>query len=150
MSNKTQKPTESPQPQLTKIEQVLLAPFVHRNSWWMWLSVFLLVVIYYKARHMVDVALFKLALITIATYVGYLASLAMEGALGFAGKKRRKRPHEYQADALELRAVAATRPPAAGEPALARAWELEQLAAAMLWRRAMIVSAAMIAAAMGG
>lgn len=126
-------------PTATRIEQALVTLVAHRNSWWLWLSVVLMVAIYFLARHMVGVALFKLALLTIAMYVGYVGSLAMEGAIGSAAN-RRKRPHEYMADADAARA--------AGDKE--RGWQLDQFAAAMLWRRAMIVSAAMLAVAMGG
>jgi hypothetical protein len=132
------------QPKLSNLEEAIKGVFIHRNSWWLWLSIALMVGIWYLARHMVSVALFKLALITIATYVGYLASLAMEGALGI-GKGRRQRPHELMADAAALRAASPS-----SARANDRAWELDQLAAAMLWRRAMIVCGAMIASALGG
>lgn len=138
------------QPKLSRFEEAIMGVFIHRNSWWLWLSVALLLGIWYLARHMVSVALFKLALITIATYVGYLASLAMEGALGLQGK-RRQRPHEYQADAQALRdALVGNASPEMKTFAYERAWQLDQLAAAMLWRRAMLVSAAMIAISLGG
>jgi hypothetical protein len=122
------------------LERAILALVSHRMSLWLWVSVALLVAIFFLARHMIGVALFKLALMTIAMYVGYAGSLAIEGALGFG--KRRMRPHEYQAEAAQLRADHGNADP--------RAWELDQIAAWMLLRRTIIVAAALLASALGG
>jgi hypothetical protein len=141
-------------PEPSRLDTILHAFFLHRMSLWLWISVALLVAIFFLARHMIGVALFKLALMTIAMYVGYAGSLAVEGALGLRASSRRKRPHEYQADAQDFRDCADGVDEGMSDmdraTARGRAWELDQLAAAMLWRRAMIVSAALIASALGG
>lgn len=120
------------------VERVLLALAGHRMSLWLWISVALLVAIFFLARHMIGVVVFKLSLLTIAGYVGYGLSLAVEGCLKH-GEDRARRPHEYRADARQALAAGNAE----------RGWQLEQLAAAMLWRRAMIVSACLLAAALG-
>lgn len=123
--------------------------FTHRMSLWLWISLGLLVAIYFLARHMVSVALYKLALITIGGYVGYVLSLALEGTLGFPGK-RRFRPHELQAFGHACRKEATAKTIAARAELLEHAWQYELTAIHMLWRRAVIVGAVLIAAAMGG
>lgn len=119
----------------------------HRMSLWLWISIGLLIAIYFLARHMVGVVIYKIALITIAGYVGYGLSLAIEGAMGRAAAKR---PHEYRADAAIVRGQANGFTAASRAEALDRAWQLEQLAAWMLWRRAAIVAAVLVASALGG
>lgn len=139
--------------QMGKVEEGFKGIFIHRNSWWMWLSVLLVYLIYQLANNMIQVVLLKIALITIGTYLGYLASLAMEGALGLHGSARRKRPHELMADAQQLR-DRADGVDYMGDRwrghAHARASALEAQANSMLWRRAVLVGAAMLAVANGG
>lgn len=123
--------------------------FTHRMGAWLWISVALLVAIYFLARHQIGVAIYKLALITIGGYVGYVLSLALEGTLGFAGK-RRFRPHELQAFGHACRKEAGAKTVAARAELLEHAWQYELAAIHMLWRRAMTVGFVLVAAAMGG
>lgn len=143
----------APQPVVQgPLERGITLLVAHRMSMWLWVSIALSVAIFFVARHMLSVLLWKVVLLTIAGYIGYTLSLAIEGALALRGDNRRKRPHEIQQEALELRAAAATMPEDSAAAAIARerAWQLEQMAVNMLWRRSMIVSAALIASAMGG
>lgn len=123
--------------------------FVHRMSLWLWLSLALLLAIHRFAPHMVSVVLYKVALITIGGYVGFVLSLALEGALGFRRAPMRYRPHEYQAMARACRAEAQSKVIAARAELLALAWQYELLALHMLWRRAGVVAAVLIASALG-
>lgn len=140
-------PIELELPGSALVERRFQAIVAHRMSAWLWISVGLLVAVFFTARHQLSVVLFKLTLMTIGGYLGYVLSLAAEGAL--RGSDRAKRPHEYRADAAELRASVTIDDPHYAE-VHALAWQWEQLAAAMLWRRAMICSAALLAAAFGG
>lgn len=119
----------------------------HRMSAWLWISIALLSAVRYFAPHMIGVALYKLTLITIGGYLGYVLSLAVEGALGITN--RRRRPHEYRALAREHRLAAESKTAAAKAEGLARAWELDQQANQMLMRRAIVVAAVLIASALG-
>jgi hypothetical protein len=138
------------QPPGTALERGILMIFAHRMSLWLWLSVALLVAIFFLARHQIGVVVLKLALMTVGGYLGYVLSLALEGAL--RGDDRAMRPHEYRAAGEKLRAEVEGQVWAdpARAAAFARAWELDQLAAAMLWRRSMVVSAALLMLALGG
>lgn len=124
-----------------KTLDVVLAEFItHRMSLWLWISVAIAAAIFFLARHMLGVALFKLGLITIASYVGYWISRALES----------QRPTDLLALADQVR----NDPLGTGYPDVAtaceRAWQLEQLAANVCMRRGWIVAACLIAAAMGG
>lgn len=115
----------------SKLERLLIGLVLHRMSLWLWLSVALAIAIFYFARHMLGVMLFKLALMTMAGYLGYWVARALE---------RGHRPHE-----LQERAQGALED-GSGE----RAWQLEQLAAQASMRRVLIVAACLVASAMGG
>lgn len=130
-----------------KTLDVLLADFItHRMSLWLWISVAIAAAIFFLARHMLGVALFKLGLITIASYVGYWVSRALES----------QRPTDLLDQAAALRAGPGPTPanPLGDNPPspqdLERAWQLEQLAANVCMRRGWIVAACLIASAMGG
>ena len=119
------------EPKLGKLESLLVGVFAHRMSIWLWGSVAGLVALFVLARHMVGVVGFKVVLLTTAGYLGYWISRMLE---------RGQRPHQLMNDAAQARA--------GGD--LERAWQLEQLAANLSMRRSWIVSACLIASALGG
>lgn len=125
-----------------------LAIFNHRMGLWLWISIALLVAIFFLSRHAINVTLYKIALITIAGYIGYMLSLAIEGCVK-VGPAQRKRPHEMQQEAALLRGRAERLKMPEKFEAHDRAWQLEQLAVHMLWRRSVVVGAVLLAAAMG-
>lgn len=139
--------------------EAMLAGLVFpRMGLWLYASIALCVLIWFLAPHMVKVGAYKLALITVAAFIGYHISRALES--------RGWRPHELigKAKNCQKRSYLDQFPKhllteqedrvKAGEVDLdvvvcQRAWELEQLAAAAYQRRAWVVSACMIAAALG-
>lgn len=132
-------PQESASKPRSPTERVLVAIATHRMGAWLWVSIALLAVVLYFARHMAGVEAFGLLKLTVAVYVGYIASLAVEGCLKH-GDDRAPRPHEYRQDAGQW----------FQRNDFEQWWRFEQIAAAMLWRRAMIVSACIIASSLGG
>lgn len=104
---------------------------VPRMGLWLYASIALLAALYLIAPHMAQVVLFKLCLITVAAWLGYWISRALE---------RGRRPHELKEHAFQHREN--------GRPE--RADHLEARAELLLLRRTIIVAAAMIAAALGG
>lgn len=100
----------------------------HRMSLWLWITLLLIVAIGFMAPHMLSVLAWKASLLTMAAYLGYWICRAAEASVG--------RPHEL------LEEASAQKDPA-------RSWQLEQLAAAAYQRRAWVISACLIAAALG-
>ena len=112
-------------------EKSLLALIGHRMSAWLYLTVALVAAVWFFAPHMLSVLLWKGTLLSIAAYLGYWICRAIEQSSA--------RPHELQARAdSEM---------SSGDPE--RAWQLEQLAAASYQRRAWVIAACLIAAAIG-
>lgn len=102
-----------------------------RMGWWMWLSIMLIGGVAFVAAHMLKVLLWKAVLITLAAFLGDKVARAME--------RGNKRPHELLERAQELHALGL----------FEQSTVLSTRADAIYMRRALIISAAMIAAALG-
>lgn len=133
----------------TKTEQAVAGFMFPRMGWAFYLAIALLAVIAWFAQHMIMVAVFKLFLITLGAVLGYWVSRWVEA--------RGVRPHELLQEAAALRTLPvnptdttlAAVYPSNWDELCARAWQCEQLAANAYQRRAWIVAAAMMAAALG-
>lgn len=155
MADIPQDPVAAPVPvQAGPIERAIYAFVAHRMSLWMWISIAIGVAIYFLAQHMIQVALFKLGLITIASYLGYWIARFLE---------RGERPHEFfmQAEMLRVQAreLAATttnadeRDRAKDDKVggfLTDAYNLQRQGEAIMYRRTAIVCASLLASALGG
>lgn len=121
------------------------AIFGHRMSLWLYASIVGLVLLFFFARHMVGVVGFKVVLLTVAGYLGYWISRALE---------RGQRPHQLLEEAAKLRSTLDSLQPhvaddlGAGWGALAN--QLEARADALSLRRTIIVAACLVASALGG
>lgn len=104
--------------------------FVPRMGVWLWISIVLLIAIWWFAEHMLKVILYKGVLLTLAAFLCDKIARGIE--------RSGKRPHELlqEADAIRARDWE-------------RSWQLEQLAQNVYHRRAIIIAAGMIAAALG-
>jgi hypothetical protein len=114
-----------------------------RMGTWLLISILLTLGIYLVAPHMLKVAAFKLSLITIAAYVGYWLSRAVE---------RGARPHELitRAGTIEVSdAFQGGRGEDRQRAARDEAYELRKQANQIMWRRTALICACMIAAALG-
>ena len=117
-----------------QLEQVLAALIFPRMGLWLYISIALCALIWFLAPHMVKVGAYKLALITVAAFIGYHINRALES--------RGWRPHNLVKQANMLKEEPS-------EASQRHSWECAQLAAAAYQRRAWVVSACMIAAALG-
>lgn len=100
-----------------------------RMGWWLWITIALVVGVAFLARHMLTVLLWKATLLTLAAFLGDKIARTVE--------RRNARPHELLEQAGQLREAGG-------------AWEhLERRADAIYLRRAIIIGAAMVAAALG-
>jgi hypothetical protein len=113
-----------------------------RMGLWLWMSIALLGLIWFLAPHMVKVAAYKLALITIAAYIAYWISRGLEGGV---------RPHQLEREAAQseenVRFGKIGRPLA--DHVMTQAGNLRRAAEAIRVRRCYIVCACMIAVALG-
>lgn len=115
--------------------------FAPRMAVWLWLSVVLLVGVWWFAAHMLKVVLYKVVLLTIAGFVGDKIARGSESS--------NKRPHEMLARAKEIAVEVEKMDPRDRTDAVADMHHLERRADAAYLRRAILIGAAMIAAALG-
>lgn len=120
-----------------RIGNVLKGIALPRMSVWLYVSIALLGAVWYFASHMLGVILFKAVIITICSFLGDKVARAVEAS--------NRRPHELLAEAEALRVGIVKATPADIE----RAWQLEQLAHGIYYRRALIIGACVIAGALG-
>jgi hypothetical protein len=124
-----------------KIGRALKFLLLPRMGIWLWISVLLLALVWFFAEHMLKVILYKAVLCTLAGFVGDKIARAMEASS--------RRPHELLQEAERLLARSSGRLRADADALRARAWQLEQIAQNVYHRRAIVIAAAMIAAALG-
>lgn len=116
----------------TRLERAIVRVLAPRMAAWLWVSLILLVAVWWFAEHMLKVLLYKGVIITLAAFLGDKIVRAIE--------TRNRRPHELLEEATALR----SRP---GQEE--RAWQLEQLAHGIYYRRALVIGACVIAGALG-
>jgi hypothetical protein len=115
----------------TKLESLLGRAIAPRMWVWLWLSVALVIGVWWVADHMIKVLLWKVVILTVCSFLGDKIARGMENS--------NERPHELLREAAELRA--------AGFVEAAR--ELWRRADGIYLRRALIISACVIAGALG-
>jgi hypothetical protein len=120
-------PIPEPLP-FSRLERVIGNLIAPRMGWWLYLSIALLLGVAYFAAPMLKVILYKAVILTLAAFIGDKIARHLEDS--------NERPHE-----LLERATA--------EQNIELALDLARRADAAYYRRAIIVAAAMIAAALG-
>lgn len=128
----------------TRFEKFLARVVAPRMGIWLYVSLALLALVWWFAAPMLKVILYKAVILTLTGFLGDKIARAMEG--------KNPRPHELLEDAQRLKdSYLRVYPDFGGPPvaAIDRIRELERRADAVLYRRALIIAAAMVAGALG-
>jgi hypothetical protein len=129
----------------TGLERLLGRAMMPRMWAWLWLSVVLVIAVWWVAQHMLTVLLWKVVILTVCGFLGDKIARGMENS--------NERPHSLLSHAKELRlphVVFVDGPPIMpSDRELDAAESLERRADAIYLRRALIISACVIAGALG-
>jgi len=127
----------------TAAERAIARFFAPRMLVWLLLTLVLIGALFWLARHMLPVLLWKVTLLSTAAFFGDKIARAIEW--------RNRRPHELLETAAKCygRAHDLRNPDDERGMDLARGWQLEQRADGIYQRRAIVIGCAMIAAALG-